>query len=213
MKRLLVFAISCSVVCGSQAFAQTQEKDTVQKIATPTEGTTPPPPIKIALSGKALEKYSQARTTALAYLAAPKCSGFLNGHGIDPARVAVALRDQHPQDGPASTISFEAAGIVGSSPDPHSVDSVQTAFNNPSFLTIALSQPRGADTYYNPKLLTRKISYPYSNPVSVIHEALHNLTGESDVALAQDLGYNGFEALEANLFLNNSLKKNCDSKR
>jgi hypothetical protein len=189
-----------------------QEKDTVQKIATPTEGTTPPPPIKVALSGKALEKYSQARTVALGYLASPKCSGFLTGHGIEPAQVAHALRDQQPQDGPASSISFESAGIVGSSPDPHSGDSVQTAFKNESFLTMALSQPRGRDTYYNPRLLTRKISYPYSNPVSVIHEALHNLTGESDVALAQDFGYNGFEALEANLFLNNSLKKSCDSK-
>jgi hypothetical protein len=213
MKSLIVLGVLFAV--GASASAQTvaQENDTVAKLALPTEGTTPPPPIKIALSGKALQKYSQARTTALEYLASPKCSGFLTGHAIDPTQVSQALKAQQPQDGPASSISFAAARIAGSSPDPHSGDSVQTAFRNPAFLTIALSQPRGKDTYYNPALLTRKVSYPYSNPVSVIHEALHNLTGESDVALAQDLGYSGFEALEANLFLNDSLKKNCDSKR
>jgi hypothetical protein len=202
------------VACAPHVFAQavTQEKNTVKKIALAIEGTTPPPPIKVALSGKAMDKYLHARTIASGYLTSPKCSGFLTGHGIDPSQVARALRDQQPQDGPASSISFESAGIVGSTSDPHSGDSVQTAFKNDAFLTIALSQPGGRDTYYNPALLTRKISYPYSNPVSLVHEALHNLTGESDVALAQDLGYNGFEPLEANIFLNDSLKKNCDSK-
>jgi hypothetical protein len=78
---------------------------------------------------------------------------------------------------------------------------------------MAVSQPLGVDTYYNPDLLRRKIGYPYSNPVSVIHEALHNLTGESDVAIAQDFGYQGFDSLEANIFLNDILKKYCDSKR
>ena len=214
MKRQIAIGFLLATICGS-ALAQTAapDKDSIKKVALPIEGTTPPPPIKIALSGKALQKYSQARATALEYLGSPKCSSFLTGHGIDPAQVSRALREQQPQDGPASSISFATAGIVGSSPDPHSGDSVQTAFKNDAFLTIALSQPRGADTYYNPALLTRKISYPYSNPVSVIHEALHNLTGDSDVALAQELGYSGFEALPANIFLNDSLKKNCDSKR
>src|SRR4051812_32318981 len=134
MKRLVVLGVLFAI-CGcasAQAVAQEEvaqeEHDAVKKLTVPTEGTPPPPPIKIALSGKALQKYSQARTTALEYLASPKCSGFLTGHGIDPAQVSQALRAQQPQDGPASSISFAAAGIVGSSPDPHSGDSVQTAF-------------------------------------------------------------------------------------
>ena len=77
---------------------------------------------------------------------------------------------------------------------------------------MAVSQPLGVDTYYNPDLLMVKLDYPYSNPISVIHEALHNLTGESDVAIAQDFGYHGFEALEANDFVNDTLKKYCDSR-
>ncbi len=77
---------------------------------------------------------------------------------------------------------------------------------------MAISQPRGVDTYYDRHFFERKNKYPYSLPVSVIHEALHNLTGENDVAIAQDLGYHGFESLEANIFVNETLKKNCDSR-
>src|SRR4051812_20044874 len=215
MKTLLTVGVLLVATCSSPVFAQTAapENVAVNKVALPIEGSTSPPPLKVPLNGKALEKYSQARGTALKYLAAAKCSGFLRSHGIEPEQVSNALREQQPQDGPASSISFATAGIVGSTPDPHNGDSVQIAFRNEAFLTMAISQPRGADTYYNPQLLTRKIAYPYSNPVSVIHEALHNLTGDSDVALAQELGYRGFEPLEANIFLNNSLKKNCDSTR
>jgi len=46
----------------------------------------------------------------------------------------------------------------------------------------------------------------------VIHEALHNLTGENDVTIAQDFGYRSFVPLEANIFVNDTLKKYCDSK-
>ncbi len=203
-KSLLVVLGLVATVCAQQPKNRPSDA---------TEGGAPPPPLKVALSGKALDKYTQARKDALQYLASPRCADFLSGHGFQPDQVAKALSAQRPQDGTASSISFGAAGIIGSQPDPHSGDSVQTAFNNPNFLTMALSQPRGADTYYNPQLLTRKIAYPYSNPVSVIHEALHNLTGESDVAIAQDFGYTGFEPLESNIFLNDTLKKYCDSKR
>jgi len=185
----------------------------VNRAPAATEGGAPPPPLKVALSGKALGKYTQARKDALQYLASPRCANFLSSRGFQPAEVAKALTAQQPQDGTASSISFGAAGIIGSQPDPHSGESVQVAFNSPNFLTMALSQPGGTDTYYNPQLLTRKVAYPYSNPVSVIHEALHNLTGESDVAIAQDFGYTGFEALESNIFLNDTLKTYCDSKR
>jgi hypothetical protein len=199
---LVVFGLAATAF-GQQAMNRAPEA---------TDGGAAPPPLKVALSGKALDKYTQARKNALEYLASPRCATFLSSHGFQPDQVANALTEQQPQDGTASSISFGAAGIIGSQPDPHSGDSVQTAFNNPNFLTMALSQPRGTDTYYNPQLLTRKIAYPYSNPVSVVHEALHNLTGESDVAIAQDFGYTGFEPLESNIFLNETLKKYCDSK-
>jgi hypothetical protein len=203
VKSLLVVAGLAATVLAQQA---------TNRAPAATEGGAPPPPLKVALSGKALDKYTQARRDALQYLASPRCTNFLSSHGFQSVEVAKALTSQQPQDGTASSISFGAAGIVGSQSDPHSGDSVQVAFNNPNFLTMALSQPRGTETYYNPRLLTRKVSYPYSNPVSVIHEALHNLTGESDVAIAQDFGYTGFEPLESNIFLNDALKKYCDSK-
>jgi hypothetical protein len=201
----LVLMIACSSFSIAQA--------TMARATAPTEGGPPPPPLKVALSGKALQKYDQARSLALQHLAANRCSTFLASHGIEGKDVAKALSSQQPQDGTASSISFAAAGIANVNPDPHSGDPIQTVFNNPAYLTIAVSQPRGPETYYNPLLLTRKVSYPYSNAVSVIHEALHNLTGDSDVALAQELGYNGFEPLGANVYLNDSLKKYCDSKR
>jgi len=203
------FLIGLTVLTAS-AFAQ---QSVERAAATSIEGGAPPPPLKVPLSGKALKKYNQARATALTYLAAKSCSAFLGAHGFDPQSIAKALGTQQPEDGSTSTISFAAAGIVGSQPDPHAGDSIQTVFRNPAFLTMAVSQPNGNETYYNPLLLTRKIAYPYSNPVSLIHEALHNLTGESDVAIAQELGFDGFEPLAANIFLNDSLKKYCDSTR
>src|SRR3954467_4667499 len=152
-----------------------QEKGSVQRVtAAAVEGTTPAPPVKIALSGKPLKKYLQARTIALEYLASPKCSGFLSSHGFDPTQVSRALEAQQPRDGLASSVSFEAAGITASGQAPHSGDSMQAVFKNDRLLTMAISQPRGKDSYYNPSLLTRKVSYPYSNAVSVIHESLHN---------------------------------------
>lgn len=210
MPRILVLSLVLTAALSAGLAAQ--DKGAVKKVTPATEGTTPPPPIKIALSGKPLNKYSQARTAALGNLSVQKCSTFLTGHGFDPAQVSHALEVQLPQDGLASSISFQAAGIIGSVQDPHSGDSVQSIFKDQNFLTMAISQPRGKETYYNRDLLMRKISYPYSNSVSVIHEALHNLTGESDVAIAQDFGYRGFGALEANIFLNDTLKKYCDSK-
>ena len=48
---------------------------------------------------------------------------------------------------------------------------------------MAISNPAGRIPITTRTLLTRKISYPYFNSVSGIHEALHNLTGENDVAI------------------------------
>jgi hypothetical protein len=189
-------------------------QDTVARATMPaTEGAALPPPLKVALSGKALEKYSQARSAAVEHVAGKRCSTFLSSHGFASQDVAHALASQQPQDGTASSISFAAAGVASINSDPHGGDPIQTVFNNPAYLTMAVSQPRGTETYYNPLLLTRKIDYPYSNAVSVLHEALHNLTGDSDVSLAQELGYSGFEPLGANVYLNEILKKHCDSKR
>jgi len=207
----VALSILLALVCVPQVRAQKQEAS-LKRVDTPIEGTAPPPPIKIALSGKALEKYSQARSSAVEYLKSPKCSKFLRAHNCDPERISQSLSAQQPLDGRASSISFAAAGITSDKTDSHAQDSIQSVFTNPAFLTMAVSQPLGVDTYYNPDLLMRKIDYPYSNPISVIHEALHNLTGESDVAIAQDFGYHGFESLEANVFLNEMLKKYCDSR-
>lgn len=195
----------CAVAAGAQERGSLADA--------PTEGGAPPPPLKVALSGKALEKYKQARNVALEFLVAKRCSTFLNAHGVSPDDVSRALLAQQPQDGGASTISFGQAGISTSDLDPHRGDSVQSAFSDVNFLTVAISQPNGEDCYYNRDLFEHKDKYPYSLPVSVIHEALHNLTGESDVAIAQDFGYQGFVALEANIFVNEALKKHCDSKR
>src|SRR3954470_22500016 len=146
MPRMLVLAIVVIGTCSACLFAQ--EKGAIQKVTPATEGTTPPPQVKIALSGKALNKYSQARKAAVGNLAVQKCAGFLTGHGFDPARVAHSLAVQEPQDGLASSISFQAAGIIGSGQDPHRGDSVQAVFKDQNFLTMAISQPRGNETYY-----------------------------------------------------------------
>jgi len=132
------------VLFASVGFAQ----EAVQRTAPPIEGGAPPPPIKVPLSGKALEKYSQAKKSALEYLAANRCSSFLRVHGVSPAAVSQALAAQKPHDGPASKITFGMAGITSSDPDPHSGDSIQAAFTDPTFLTMAISQPQGSDTYF-----------------------------------------------------------------
>jgi hypothetical protein len=47
--------------------------------------------IKVPLSGKALEKYSQAKKSALEYLAGNRCSSFLRAHSVNPSAVSQAL--------------------------------------------------------------------------------------------------------------------------
>jgi len=175
------------------------------------EAAPPPPPLKVALAGKALQKYEEARKTALQYLASPSCTKFLKGHWFDASEVSRKLAKQQPQDGAASDISLRKAGIESEADSSPEV-AISTAFKDRKFLTMAISQPRGVDSYYNRDFFEHKNKYPYSLPVSLIHEALHNLTGENDVAIAQDFGYRGFVALEANIFVNDTLKKYCDSK-
>jgi len=202
----------CALALGLSGVLCAQDKPVLRAELTPVEVPPPPPPLKVALVGKALAKYRQARDTAMQYLASPACSRFLKAHFFDPQQVSRALAAQQPQDGAASEISRGSAGIAASG-DREADVAINREFKNPRFLTMAVSQPRGVDTYYNPEFFEHKNRYPYSLPVSVIHEALHNLTGENDVAIAQDFGYNGFEPLEANIYVNKSLKKYCDSRR
>src|SRR5437868_5385872 len=120
-------------------------------VPTANAGPLPPPPIKVALSGKALQRFTVARKLAVEYVGGKECSSFLSTHSFEPAKLIEALRAQQPQDGSASSITFLEAGITGAGPDPHGGDSVRTAFTDPEFRTMAISQPLGSDTYYNPQ--------------------------------------------------------------
>jgi hypothetical protein len=208
MQQIIVCALALGFT-GLQLVAQ--EKPVLRAKLDLVETATPPPPLKVALGGKALQKYEEARNTALQYLASPSCSKFLKNHWFDAREVAQKLAKQRPQDGAASKISLRGAGIDSEAGGVTEV-AISAAFKDRKFLTMAISQPRGVDTYYNRDFFEHKNKYPYSLPVSVIHEALHNLTGENDVAIAQDFGYRGFVALDANIFINDTLKKYCDSK-
>jgi hypothetical protein len=209
MQQLIV----CALVLGLVSLPLSAQEKPLLRAKLDLVGTAPPPPpLKVALSGKALEKYLASRLTALEHLASRTCSKFLKEHSFDAKQVSRALQAQLPQDGAASEITLSSAGISDAA-DRQGDAPVSAAFNDRKFLTMAISQPRGSDSYYNRDLFEHKGKYPYSLSVSVIHEALHNLTGESDVAIAQDFGYRGFNALEANIFVNDSLKKNCDSRR
>src|SRR5438876_5455320 len=119
MKCLVLAGAIVQCILMASGFAQ----EPVQRTAAPIEGGAPPPPIKVPLSGKALEKYSQAKKTALEHLAANRCSSFLRAHGVDPENLSQALEAQKPHDAPASKITFAKAGITASDPDPHSGDS------------------------------------------------------------------------------------------
>jgi hypothetical protein len=209
MQQLIV----CALVLGLYSLPLSAQEELLLRVKLElVETAPPPPPLKVALSGKALEKYLSSRVTALEHLASRTCSKFLKEHSFDAQQVSRALQAQHPQDGAASEITLRSAGISDAGSDSEGDTPVSSAFKDRKFLTMAVSEPRGADSYYNRDLFEHKGKYPYSLPVSVIHEALHNLTGESDVAIAQDFGYRGFNALEANIFVNDSLKKNCDSR-
>ena len=207
MPRVIVCALALGLT-GLQLMAQ--EKPVLRAKLDLVETAPPPPPLKVALTGKALQKYEEARKTALQYLASPSCSKFLKAHWFDAREVTQQLVKQQPQDGVASDISLKNAGVE-SQAGPTSEVAISAAFKDRKFLTMAISQPRGADSYYNREFFEHKDRYPYSLPVSVIHEALHNLTGENDIAIAQDFGYRGFVALEANIYVNDTLKKYCDS--
>ena len=52
------------------------------------ETATPPPPLKVALTGKAIQKYEEARKMARQYLASPSCSKVLKRHWFDGREVA-----------------------------------------------------------------------------------------------------------------------------
>jgi hypothetical protein len=210
MQQVIVCAL---VLSFSSLSLSAQEKPLLRAKLELVETAPPPPPLKVALNGKALERYLASRAAALEHLASRTCSKFLKEHSFDAKQVSRALAAQHPQDGAASEITLSHAGISDAAADPQGDVPVSAAFKDRKFLTMAVSQPRGVDSYYNRDLFEHKNKYPYSLPISVIHEALHNLTGESDVAIAQDFGYHGFNALEANIFVNDALKKNCDSKR
>jgi hypothetical protein len=208
--KLLVCAVALGL-SGLQLFAQ--EKPLLHAKLELVDTAPPPPPMKVAMAGKVLEKYLQSRAVALEYLASRTCSKFLKSHSFDSKQVARALSEQQPQDGAASEITLSRAGISDAPAHPGEDVTISAAFKDRKFLTMAISQPNGVDSYYNCDFFEHKNKYPYSLPVSLIHEALHNLTGESDVAIAQDFGYSGFEPLESNIFVNETLKKYCDSKR
>src|SRR5947209_8147862 len=140
MRRLTV----CALVLGLPAVFYAQEKPVLRAELNPVETPAPPPPLKVALTGKALENYQQARSTALEHLASPKCSQFLKAHWFEAQQVSRTLQLQQPQDGAACEITLWTAGAAPLS-DPDGGAPVSTAFKDPKFLTMAISQANGED--------------------------------------------------------------------
>jgi hypothetical protein len=150
---------------------------------------------KPALGGPALEQYASAKKALLDgnYLTSPACSAFFNAKGRDNyfSKLTSAVKKQTPYDGLQTTISMYEAGMWNAHdenkptfPSVWQKTAVCQTFNT-WIVAEAQLQPPGTDVYLN---ADPKVWKTYLAQSTVLHEALHNLTGLQDPALAEVLG-------------------------
>jgi hypothetical protein len=140
---------------------------------------------KVFLSGKAADKYTRERTKLLANADCLTCHIFLYSRGIDPYVWESYVEAQHAYDGRRSTDSHNLAGLTtgwtGEQIQQYGETPVKDDFVYPLNGTVAEAQTPGTDAYYdsqNPQFITQG---------EIGHEALHNMTGDTDDQLANAL--------------------------
>jgi hypothetical protein len=154
---------------------------------------------QVELGGDTRQQYDNLKNALLAggYLESLPCWTFFNE---DQTRATYwgqlpgAVTSQAPWDGTHSTINMYAAGLwteddvtnkyfpVQWKKTPVCANFQDLPGKNP---TVAMAQAWGIDVYINTKTSIRK---RYLRQSTIVHEALHNLTGRSDPKLFQLLG-------------------------
>jgi hypothetical protein len=154
---------------------------------------------KGALTANRLNRYNSERDKTRNQLkTSKKCRDFLMAHGINPDAALDAVNQQRAYDGETSTISRLAAGLVG--PDVDLTTKAGADYAKAS-VNIEFTNSRGAQIqahtafYVGGALKTTvtgrsDVYYRGSglNASTILHEALHSLTGLSDPALGTKLG-------------------------
>jgi RHS repeat-associated protein len=164
---------------------------------------------KVPLSGGSYHKWMKWIGEAERDIFNSDCACFLTAHGLDPVFVAGAMLLQVPYDGTKSKITEFSAGTYPNSMSARVAEgidllrkTVQQHFQRDQYVR-AEAQAHGAfrtDVYFRPGDFDK---------ITIEHEALHNLTGESDADLARQLGWNGSGAPSP--FISQALRDNrCD---
>lgn len=144
---------------------------------------------KPALAGNALQKYNILKQALMTggYLTSPTCSAFFNGTRSRAAyfsQLGAAVNQQAPYDALQTTISVYDAGLW----------TAKQAATNPIFprafqrspvcgnfgigtVAMAQTQSPATDVYIN---TTASLLKTYLTQSTILHEALHNLTGLDD---------------------------------
>jgi RHS repeat-associated protein len=171
------------------------------------ESVGSPVGIKAKFGPKTQKKYNEKKVLLIGQMLNSKpCADFLSAHGISITDAIDALALQRPFDGEKSTITRWEAGAV----DPNDPIAFQHRFlpmssffgRNSSAGAVTGLWPLGelgtdvdgrSDVYFNPDRFTG---------ATILHEALHSLTGKDDAKLAQQLGLSNpdgiSDALRAN---------------
>ncbi|MBK7705896.1 MAG: RHS repeat protein [Acidobacteria bacterium] len=155
---------------------------------------------KVALSGKKLGKYENGRSKLRKKLAeSAKCRNFLLSKGIDPDDLLETVNKQIAWDGELSTISRLNAGLIDSTVDLSKPENASYANgpvqNNfiPNRGTIYLAWTAFYSRYQIMELdwMGRREVYfgkKGLNSGTILHEAIHSMTGMGDPELANLLG-------------------------
>ena len=140
----------------------------------------------------ALSQYTSARQSALDFLnsmqATSACATFLSGKELSVSAITKAITNQVPYDGLLSTLSMVAAG-ESTQADRDDKDAWPNFQKQPvctqywgsggswsGVVASAQVQPPGTDIY----LATQMRALNYLTESTILHEALHNLTGLDD---------------------------------
>ena len=160
---------------------------------------------KVPLSGDRLKKYNEKRDIIRNKLKnSKKCRDFLISKGIDPDLALQALNFQNAYDGEKSTISRLEAGVVGQE---YRLDTIEGAnyayasidhdFNDKYFPPGKREKIQAITAFYQENQIMELSSFARNdvyyrgsgiNTGTILHEALHSLTGLHDKELADKLG-------------------------
>lgn len=150
---------------------------------------------KAPLAGTVLQQYTSAKQALLAgnYLTSEACSTFFNARGRASyfTLLTSAVTNQVPYDGNQTTISMYTAGLWvvpdENKPTFPSVWKKTAVCQNftPGIVAEAQTQLPANDVYINSNA---KVSQKYLTQSTILHEALHGITGMNDSALAEILG-------------------------